>query len=220
MKTLTINEIEALERVKEDVDITIDSKFESFPAVVRRNLKSIAPIFVALYFKVLNHDPKNKDWKNRDYVFPVDNYASIVKNIVKAHAGYINFQEIEKYLKENSFNNIENSLGEALGYYISAKDLQDRHERHYFIVLSELDLINSFSSLEYILKNNFKRIIIIAYTDADHAHVSKENKLNGRLINMGFDTLVINGDKLEYVCDAVAYAKRLDKPSVILANVN
>ncbi len=219
MKSLTQDEIEALKRVKEDVDITIDTKFKDFDEIVKRNLKSLSAIFVALFFRSLNHDPKKEDWKNRDYVFPTNNYANIVKNIVKVHAGYGNFFEIENYLKEFNFNKTENTFGDAIGYYTLARDIGDKHERFYYVITSGLDLLNNISALEFILKNKMKRIIIIAYTDTDYESVTKENKLSGRLLNLGFDTLVINGGSPEYICDSIAYAKNLDKPAVILANI-
>jgi transketolase N-terminal domain/subunit len=219
MKTLTQDEIMALRRVKEDVDTTIDNKFKGFDEKVLKNLKSLSAIFVALFFRSLNHDPKNKDWKNRDYVFTTNNYANIVKNIVKVHAGYANFSEIENYLKEHTFNKSENTFGDAIGHYTLARDVGDKHERFYYVVVSGLDLLNNISALEFILKNKMKRIVIIAYTDTDYESITKENKLSGRLLNLGFDTLVINGESPEYLFDSIIYAKKLEKPSVILANI-
>lgn len=220
MKNLSQDEIEALARIKEDVEITIDTKFSSFPQSVKTNLKSLVPIFVALYFKSLNHDPNNINWKNKDHVFPINNFSNIIKNIVKVHAGYTNFEDLENFLKKYTFDKIENTFGEAIGHYISAREMGDNHERYYYIVLSDSDLLNNISSLEFILKNKMKRIIIIAYTKSDNKEINKESRLNGRLISLGLDTLVINASIPSYVCDAIIYAKKLDKPSVILANVN
>lgn len=219
MKSLNQDEKEALQRVKDDVNTTIDLKFSDFEDIVKINLKSLTSIFIALYFKSLNHNPKNKDWKNRDYVFSTNNYANIVENIVKVHAGYTEFSQLENYLKENTFEKSENTFGDAIGYYALARDLEDKHERFYFVIASGLDLLNNISALEFILKNKMKRIIIIAYTDTDYEDISKESKLSGRLLNLGFDTLVIEGISPEYIYDAIVYSKKLEKPSIILANI-
>ncbi len=219
MKNLSQDEIEALKRVKDDVDITIESKFKDFNNLVKKNLKSLTSIFVALFFRSLNHNPNNENWRNRDYVFPINNYANIVKNIVKVHAGYGNFFEIENYLKEYNFNKVENTFGDAIGYYSLSRDIGDKHERFYYIITSGLDLLNNISALEFIIKNKMKKIIIIAYTDTDYENVTKENKLSGRLLNLGFDTLVIDGSSPEYICDSITYAKKINKPSIILANI-
>lgn len=220
MKILTQVEKDALAGVEMDVSITIDNTFLDFPKDFSKNLKSLIPIFVGLYFRSANHDPENPKWKNRDYVFPINNYASIMKSLVKVHAGYDEFSNLENYLKKYPFSQIENTFGEAIGYYISAHNIGDKHERFYYIVVSELDLLNNFSALEFILKNNMRRVIVIAYTKTGHEEINKENKLNGKLINLGFDTLVVDGSSSANICEAISYAKNLTKPSIILANIN
>ncbi len=220
MKTLTQNEVEALNRVKEDVEITIDGKFQDFNSLVKKQLKSLASIMIALYFKSLNHNPKNPNWANRDLAFFTNNYSNIVSNIVKVHAGYDEFQNLEKYLKENSFLKSENTFGDAIGHYVVARESNTHHERFFYVVVSGLDLLNNISALEFILKNNMRRVIILAYTNKEEEEVNKENKLNGRLINLGFDTLVVDGINPVAICEAILYAKKIEKPSVILANLN
>lgn len=220
MKTLTQSESEALIRVKEDVEITIDSKFQDFESIVKHNLKSLSSIMVGLFFKSLNHNPKNPNWKNRDLIFFTNNYSNLTGNIVKVHAGYTEFKDLENYLKENSFLKSENTFGDAIGHYVVARESNLNHERFFFIIVSALDLLNNISALEFILKNNMRRVIIIAYTSKQEEAVNKENKLNGRLINLGFDTLVVDGLSPVSICEAIIYAKKIEKPSVILANLN
>ncbi len=220
MKTLTKDEKEALGLVQQDVEITIDNVFSSFGEKALKNLKSLSGIFVALYFKIINHDPKTPNWKNKDDVFSTNNYANIVESVVKVHAGYEEFSNLRSYITKHTFLKVENTFGEAIGYYTAARDSGDRHERFYYLVVSELDLLNNFSALEFIQKNNMRRIIIISYTKSSNTEINKENKLNGKLINLGFDTLVVNGLSPASVCEAVYYAKDLKKPTIILANVN
>jgi transketolase N-terminal domain/subunit len=220
MKTLTKDEKEALGLVQQDVEITIDNVFSSFGEKALKNLKSLSGIFVALYFKIINHDPKTPNWKNKDDVFSTNNYANIVESVVKVHAGYEEFSNLKSYITKHTFLKVENTFGEAIGYYTAARDSGDRHERFYYLVVSELDLLNNFSALEFIQKNNMRRIIIISYTKSSNTEINKENKLNGKLINLGFDTLVVNGLSPASVCEAVYYAKDLKKPTIILANVN
>lgn len=220
MKTLTKDEKEALGLVQQDVEITIDNVFSSFGEKALKNLKSLSGIFVALYFKIINHDPKTPNWKNKDDVFSTNNYANIVESVVKVHAGYEEFSNLKSYITKHTFLKVENTFGEAIGHYTAARDSGDRHERFYYLVVSELDLLNNFSALEFIQKNNMRRIIIISYTKSSNTEINKENKLNGKLINLGFDTLVVNGLSPASVCEAVYYAKDLKKPTIILANVN
>ncbi len=220
MKSLSSDEINALNTISQDVSLTIENRFSSFDNVFRNHLKSIIPIFVALYFKSINHDIKNPNWKNSDKVFPINNYSNIIKNLVEVHAGYTDFDNLENYLKDHNFEKEENSFAEAIGESLVSKDFGDNHNRHYYIVLSEFDLFNNLSALEYIEKNKLKNIIIIVFTRSENNAINKENRLNGRLISLGFDTLVISGESPVYVCEAITYAKKIGKPTIILANVN
>lgn len=218
MKTLNEDELDALNRIMQDVNITIESNFSVSDQ--SKSFTSLTAILVALYFKIKSHDSKNRSWKNRDIVFPLNEQVNIVKNIVEIHGDYAPFTEIKNYLKERDFQKVENSLGEAIGHYLAQKDLEDNHKKYFFTIMNEKDLLNNFSSLEYIAKNKLKRIISLVYTKASSKELNRENKINARLISLGFDTLVINGDSISSVCDAFIYAKKLDKPTVILANLN
>ncbi len=218
MKTLNEDELDALNRIMQDVNITIESNFSTSPS--SKAFTSLTPILVSLYFKIMSHDPKNKSWKNRDIVFPLNEEVNIVKNIVEIHADYAPFAEIKNYLKEYNFQKVENSLGEAIGHYLVQKDLEDNHKKYFFAIMSEKDLLNNFSSLEYITKNKLKRIISLVYTKTSNKELNRENKINGRLISLGFDTLVISGNSISSICDAFIYAKKIDKPTIILANLN
>lgn len=157
---------------------------------------------------------------NKDLTFTTNNYSNIVKNIVKVHAGYYPFEKLREYLKENSFLLVENTFGDAIGHYVVARESNTNHERFFYVIVSSLDLLNNNSALEFILKNNMRRIIIVAYTNSQEEKINKENKLNGKLINLGFDTLVVNVESPVNICEAINYAKKIEKPSVILANLN
>lgn len=218
MKTLNEDELDILNRIIQDVNVTIESNFSISP--FSKSLTSLTPILVSLYFKIMSHDPKNRSWKNRDIVFPLNENINIVKNIVEIHSDYANFTEVKKYLQDRDFQKVENSLGEAIGHYVVQKDKGDNHNKYFFVIMNEKDLLNNFSSLEYIAKNKLKRIISLVYTKSSSKDLNRENKINGRLMSIGFDTLVISGDSVSSVCDAYVYAKKLDKPTVILANLN
>src|SRR3990170_7718569 len=48
----------------------------------------IADVFVALYFHILHHDPKNPDWPERDRLVLSNGHICPVRYAVMAHAGY------------------------------------------------------------------------------------------------------------------------------------
>src|SRR3989344_3975787 len=53
----------------------------------------MADIFAALYFYVLNHDPKNPDWGERDRLFLSNGHICPVRYAAMAHSGYFPVEE-------------------------------------------------------------------------------------------------------------------------------
>ena len=220
MKTLTDDELDSLNNIKRDIEITLESNFSEHGNVFLRNLLDLNSIFTTLYFKLLNHNPDNKNWKNRDIVFATNRFTNIVKLVTEVHAGYTSFDLLKNYLSENNFLKSENSFSEAIGNYMVSREMEDNHIRYYYVIMSDIDAFSNLISLEFISKNNMSNIITILYTKTDNEYLNEENKLNTRLIGLGFDTLIVSGVSILSISDAVIYAKKLNKPTVILANIN
>jgi len=53
----------------------------------------MADIFTALYFHVLNHDPKNPAWEERDRLMLSNGHITPVRYATMAHAGYFPIEE-------------------------------------------------------------------------------------------------------------------------------
>lgn len=53
----------------------------------------MADIFAALYFRVLNHDPKNPEWESRDRLILSNGHITPVRYAAMAHAGYFPLEE-------------------------------------------------------------------------------------------------------------------------------
>jgi transketolase len=62
----------------------------------------MADIFTALYFAVLNHDPQNPGWLDRDRVVLSNGHICPVWYVTLAHAGYFPKEEIYTLRKINS----------------------------------------------------------------------------------------------------------------------
>ncbi len=48
----------------------------------------MADIFIAFYFHILNHDPKNPDWADRDRLILSNGHICPIRYVVMAQAGY------------------------------------------------------------------------------------------------------------------------------------
>ncbi len=62
----------------------------------------MADIFTALYFHILNHDPKNPEWVNRDRLILSNGHIVPVRYATMAHAGYFPVTELNTLRKFGS----------------------------------------------------------------------------------------------------------------------
>src|SRR3989344_6805901 len=62
----------------------------------------MADIFTALYFHILNHDPKNPFWPERDRLILSNGHICPVRYAAMAHSGYFPFEELKTLRKINS----------------------------------------------------------------------------------------------------------------------
>src|SRR3989344_6232428 len=56
----------------------------------------MADIFTAFYFNILNHDPINPDWEERDRLFLSNGHICPVRYAAMAEAGYFPVEELMK----------------------------------------------------------------------------------------------------------------------------
>src|SRR3990167_8926534 len=54
----------------------------------------MADVFTALYFEILNHDPKKPDWDDRDVLILSNGHICPVRYATMAHAGYFPIKEL------------------------------------------------------------------------------------------------------------------------------
>lgn len=62
----------------------------------------MADIFIAFYFHILNHDPKNPEWSNRDRLILSNGHICPIRYVVMAMAGYFPVAELKTLRKLNS----------------------------------------------------------------------------------------------------------------------
>ncbi|MDP2735686.1 MAG: transketolase, partial [bacterium] len=109
-------------------------------------------IFTALYFKVLQHDPKNPGWKDRDRLILSNGHICPVRYAAMAHAGYFpkawlkTFRSINSKLEghpsikklpavETSSGPLGEGLSQACGFALAAK--MDGAAYHVWCLMSD-----------------------------------------------------------------------------------
>lgn len=93
----------------------------------------MADIFIALYFHVLNHDPKNPGWEERDRLILSNGHITPIRYVLMAMAGYFPVEELKTLRKfgtrlqghpererlpgiETTSGPLGSGLGQAAGY--------------------------------------------------------------------------------------------------------
>ncbi|MFA5877408.1 MAG: transketolase [Candidatus Paceibacterota bacterium] len=93
MSHLTDEQITALEEKARDVRETIIRMLVAAKSGHTAGPLGMADIFTAFYFHILNHDPKNPDWEERDRLVLSNGHITPVRYSAMAHAGYFPIEE-------------------------------------------------------------------------------------------------------------------------------
>lgn len=91
--TLTDTEILELEKKAEAIRETIITMLVEAGSGHTAGPLDMADIFTAMYFHVLNHDPKNPSWEDRDRLVLSNGHICPVLYATLAHAGYFDVSE-------------------------------------------------------------------------------------------------------------------------------
>lgn len=91
--SLTDSEITDLEKKAEKIRETIIEMLVAAGSGHTAGPLGMADIFTALYFHVLNHNPKNPGWEERDRLMLSNGHITPVRYAAMAHAGYFPIEE-------------------------------------------------------------------------------------------------------------------------------
>src|SRR3569623_1141317 len=135
----------------------------------------MADIFAALYFHVLNHDPKNPSWPERDRLFLSNGHIVPVRYATMAHAGYFPVEETLTLRKfgsrlqghpererlqglESTSGPLGSGLGQAAGYAYASR--MDGKKFQVFCAMSdgEHDAGNIWESIMFAGKNKLSNL--------------------------------------------------------------
>src|SRR4051812_9109613 len=98
-KTYSKKELELIaETIREDIIKMLEEAGSGHSA----GPLGLADIFTALYFSVLNHDPKNPDWNERDILILSNGHCAPVRYATMAEAGYFDKEELKTLRKFGS----------------------------------------------------------------------------------------------------------------------
>jgi transketolase len=202
----------------------------------------LADIFTALYFVIMNHDPNNPDWPERDILILSNGHCVPVRYATMAEAGYFHKDELLTLRKfgsrlqghperlrlpgmETTSGPLGSGLSQACGMALGLKMDQNVHRRVYVIMGDgEQDEGNVWEAA--MLASKFHLSNIIALTDRNNIQIDGPTETVMPLENLrakweafGWHVIEIDGNDMTAIIDAYAMAKAIvEKPVMILAH--
>ncbi|MBU1499846.1 transketolase, partial [Patescibacteria group bacterium] len=138
----------------------------------------MADILTVLYFSVLNHDPKNPSWPDRDRLILSNGHICPLLYAVLAHAGYFKKQELFTLRQlgsrlqghpdrlelpglETSSGPLGQGISQAVGFALAAKI--DKQHHHVFCLMGdgELDEGQVWEAFMFAAKEKLGNLIAI-----------------------------------------------------------
>ena len=201
----------------------------------------MADIVTALYFHILNHNPKQPLWPDRDRLILSNGHICPVVYAALAEAGYFKKAELADYRKINSrlqghphrksLPGIETTSGalgsglsQAIGVALAAQLDQKKFRVYCLLSDGEHNEGNLWEAIMFAGKrkiNNITAIIdrnniqIDGYTE----DVMPLEPLRSKYDSFNWHVIEVDGHSFEQIISAVAEAKAIyEKPTVIIAH--
>jgi transketolase len=201
----------------------------------------MADIFTALYFRVLNHDPKNPSWEDRDRLFLSNGHITPIRYATMAHAGYFPIEECLTLRKfgsrlqghpereklpgvESTSGPLGSGLSQSSGYALAAR--MDGKKFRVYCAMSdgEHNEGNTWEAILFAGKNRLSNLTAIVdrnniQIDGMTEDVMPLEPFRDKYEAFGWHVLEIDGHNVAQFVDACEEAKAIfEKPTVIIAH--
>lgn len=203
----------------------------------------MADIFTLLYFKVLQHDPKNPKWEERDRLVLSNGHICPVLYATLAHAGYFPVEELITLRKfgsrlqghphrealpgiETSSGPLGSGLSQAVGMAL-AERIDNPYSSKYVYCLTGDGELNEGQIWEAAMlagKEKLHNLIMIIdrngiQIDGYTKDVMPLEPLAEKFEAFGFDVQEVDGHNIRAMNDAIGKAQAIySQPSVIIAH--
>jgi transketolase len=203
----------------------------------------MADIFTLLYFKLLQHDPKNPDWSERDRLVLSNGHICPVLYATLAHAGYLPVEELLTLRKfgsrlqghphrtalpgiETTSGPLGSGLSQAVGMAL-AERIDNPYSSKYIYCLTgdgEIKRRTNLGSGSLSCKEKLHNLIVIVdrngiQIDGYTKDVMPLEPLAEKFEAFNFDVQEVDGHNMRAVNDAVRKAQAVySQPSLIIAH--
>jgi transketolase len=201
----------------------------------------MADIFIAFYFHVLNHDPENPNWADRDRLILSNGHICPIRYVAMSLAGYFPIEELKTLRKidsrlqghphrtalpgvETTSGPLGEGVSQGIGIALSAK--LDKKNYHVYVVTSdgEHQEGNTWEAAMFAAKNKLDNLTVIIDRNNIQIDGFTENVMPLEFLRAKYEAFNwfvqdIDGHNIRAFVDAVNHARSVhQKPSVIIAH--
>ncbi len=203
----------------------------------------LADIFTALYFSILNIDPKNPDWADRDVLFLSNGHTVPVQYAAMAEAGFFDKEELLTLRQtgsrlqghpererlpgmESTSGPLGSGLSQAAGYAYALQHIDNVKHRFVYVVMGdgELNEGNIWEAAMFAGKYKLSQLIGIIdrnniQIDGNTEDVMPLEDLKGKWESFGWHVVEVDGHNIESIIDAASQGRAVtNRPTVIIAH--
>ncbi len=201
----------------------------------------MADIFTALYFHILNHNPKKPHWPDRDRLILSNGHICPVLYVTMAYAGYFPESELKTLRKinsrlqghphrgsppgiENTSGPLGSGLSQSIGIALAAKLDNKRYRTYCLMSDGEHDEGNTWEAVMFAGKNKLSNLTAIIdrnniQIDGFTENVMPLEPFRDKYESFGWHVIEINGHSFTAIISAVAEAQAIyEKPTAIIAH--
>lgn len=201
----------------------------------------MADIFTTFYFHILNHDPKNPAWEERDRLFLSNGHITPIRYVSMAQAGYFPVEELKTLRKfgtrlqghpererlpgvETTSGPLGSGLSQAAGYAYAAR-MDGKKFRVYALMSDgEMDAGNIWEAAMFAGKNKLHNLTGVIDRNNIQINGMTEDimpleSLRAKWEAFNWHVLEVDGHNIEAFVDAIEEAKSIyEKPTMIIAH--
>lgn len=201
----------------------------------------MADVFTALYFSILNHNPKNPDWRERDRLVLSNGHICPVLYATLARAGYFSVKEgltlrklgsrLQGHPHRTALPGLETTSGplgsgmsQASGMAYAARMDQLKIRVYALTSDGEHDAGNTWEAVLFAGKNKLNNLTVIIdrnniQIDGNTEEIMPLEPLKEKYESFNWHVIEIDGHNISEIIDACNQAKAIyEKPTCIIAH--
>ncbi len=200
-------------------------------------------IFTALYFNIMQHDPHNPDWQDRDILILSNGHTVPVRYATMARAGYFPVKELETLRAfgtrlqghpertrlpgmETTSGPLGEGLSQAAGMAYVLQYIDESPQRWIYTMMGDGELNEGNIWEAAMFAGKYKLHNLIGIIDRNNIQIDGSTEdvmpledLRGKWESFGWHVQEIDGNNIESVIDACSMARAItNQPSVIIAH--